>query len=184
MGCANSVPISTPSCDTDAHSNNSKNNNSPDTKVEDIVTDENWDIMETSEIHFKELPDEEYLNEYKLLEVLGRGSYGYVRRCERVDAEGSPPHAVYAMKFLSKNKLRKIKDTIMDDDGIPKRIDGMQRLASEINIMRHLFHRNICIIFEVIESQHHSHHRRDKYLLLATIFHFTNYPCMSYVKGD
>jgi serine/threonine protein kinase len=143
MGCVNSVP-------TSSGTELSANNN--DTKEDDEVNDANWDIMETYEINFKELPGEEYVNEYKLFEVLGRGSYGFVRRCERIDPESPPPYPVYAMKFLSKSKLRKIKDTIMDDDGIPMRIDGLQRLESEIGIMRHLFHRNVCIIFEVMNS--------------------------------
>jgi serine/threonine protein kinase len=135
MGCAHSI---------------SQTQQISETKVDDDVNDDNWDIMESTEVNFKELPNAEFVNEYELFEVLGSGSYGFVRRCERIDKENPPPYRVYAMKFLSKSKLRKIKDTIMGDDGIPMRIDGLQRLESEIRIMRYLYHRNVCIIFEVI----------------------------------
>jgi hypothetical protein len=50
---------------------------------------------------------------------------------------------------MSKAKLRKVKETIRDEDGFPMRIDGLQKLENEITLMRHLFHRNVSILFEV-----------------------------------
>jgi hypothetical protein len=50
---------------------------------------------------------------------------------------------------MSKAKLRKVKETIRDEEGFPMRIDGLQKLQSEIQLMRHLFHRNVSILFEV-----------------------------------
>ncbi len=39
-----------------------------------------------------------------------------------------------------------------DPDGFPMRIDGLQKLYNEIDLMRHLFHRNVSILFEVIDD--------------------------------
>jgi hypothetical protein len=53
---------------------------------------------------------------------------------------------------MSKAKLRKVKETIRDEEGFPMRIDGLQKLESEITLMRHIFHRNVSILFEVNHS--------------------------------
>ncbi len=45
-----------------------------------------------------------------------------------------------------------MKDTVRDADGFPMRIDGLQKLYNEIELMRHLFHRNVSILFEVIDD--------------------------------
>ena len=50
---------------------------------------------------------------------------------------------------MSKGKLRKVKETIRDEDGFPMRIDGLTKLENEISLMRNLFHRNVSILFEV-----------------------------------
>ena len=49
-------------------------------------------------------------------------------------------------------KLRKTKDTILDEDGFPCRINGLEKLNSEIDLMRHLFQRNVSILFESMDD--------------------------------
>ena len=132
MGCVNSARSSS---------------SGPISTVEEEET--YWDIIETTNIEFKQLLNDEYVNEYKLLEVLGRGSYGLVRKCERTAPKTPPPYRKFAIKFLRKSKLCKMRETLIDDDGVMVRVDGLQRLQSEINVMRHLYHRNICLLFEV-----------------------------------
>lgn len=146
MGCVNSIPTSLSSCPTSSGTNTA----TPVQSNKEEVTDNSWDIVETFNVKYTEPNNEEFINEYKMYEVLGRGSFGFVRRCERIDPDAGPPYKTYAMKILSKSKLRKIKDTILDDNMVPMRVDGLQRLEAEISVMRHLFHRNVCIVFEVI----------------------------------
>jgi serine/threonine protein kinase len=91
-----------------------------------------------------------------------------VKKCFR--EVGEPPFRCFALKvthlhhpqpndsliniiqFLSKVKLRKSKDTILDEDGFPCRIDGLEKLYTEIDLMRNLFHRNVSILFEAMDD--------------------------------
>lgn len=135
MGCTTSVPTVDSSRGETVHD----------------YADKTWDIVESSEIHYSAgSPDKEYINEYEMFEILGRGSYGYVRRCSRVNPRCPLSHETYAMKILSKSHLRKLKDTVMSvDNNRQMRIDGLHKLQSEIDIIRHLHHENICSTYEV-----------------------------------
>lgn len=92
----------------------------------------------------------EVYNDYRVVKLLGKGSFGIVKKCQRV--VGDPPYREFALKIMSKSKLRKVKETIRDEDGFPMRIDGLQKLQNEIQLMRNLFHRNVSILFEVIND--------------------------------
>ena len=67
----------------------------PDTP---IVSDEVYDVEEY------EKKGEHYVNEYLILETLGEGSYGKVKRVERtyLDDNGQPTKSIYAMKVRRK----------------------------------------------------------------------------------
>jgi len=109
-------------------------------------SDDEWNIMETNTLVWKE----DMVNDYRVIGELGKGSFGIVKKCQR--EVGPEPFRIFALKFLSKKKLRKCVDTVLDDTGFPCRITGIDKLNNEINLMRRLFHRNVSILFEVIDD--------------------------------
>ena len=60
--------------------------------------EEEWNIMETNLLIWKD----EKVNEYQILEILGRGSFGIVKRCQR--EVGNPPYREFALKVTQKTK--------------------------------------------------------------------------------
>lgn len=63
------------------------------------------------------------LNEYVLLGELGRGSYGRVQLCER--RAGKPPWRRFAMKVMSKPRLRRLSEYVNTPAG------GMRKITAE-----------------------------------------------------
>jgi serine/threonine protein kinase len=128
-------------------------------EADDEGEDKGWDILETGVLRIITITGTslvqdgegslvtDMINEYRVLKVLGKGSFGLVKKCQREVQE--PPYREFALKIMSKAKLRKVKETIRDEEGFPMRIDGLQKLQNEIQLMRHLFHRNVSILFEV-----------------------------------
>jgi hypothetical protein len=65
----------------------------------------------------------------------------------------------FTPQIMSKRKLRKIREAIHacsgygyhDDDSPPpmRYLTGLEKVQREIEVLRHLYHRNIAILFEV-----------------------------------
>ena len=58
------------------------------------------------------------------------------------------------MKILNKLKLSKVKE-YRSVDGVLKCITSLDRVMREFDVMKHLFHRNIMLLFEVIDDDDH-----------------------------
>ena len=94
----------------------------------------------------------EHLNEYTLLDVLGTGSTGLVRRCttgKKVDGT----ECEYVLKSMSKRKLRRTKEP----GGVDRQsrviyMTGLDRVAREIDIMSRLRHAHVLQLLEVIDD--------------------------------
>ncbi|KAG7393894.1 hypothetical protein PHYPSEUDO_000071 [Phytophthora pseudosyringae] len=105
----------------------------------------------------------------------------------------APPKArLFAMKIFSKKMLRRLKDYCAEpaekplgaggaavgagEDAGPMRmraVTALDRVHDEIEIMRSLYHRNIVLLFEVIEAE-------DSDKLYMVLEHMACGPCMVY----
>lgn len=63
------------------------------------------------------------VNDYVLLGEIGRGSYGKVQLCER--RVGEPPWRRFAMKIVSKPRLRRLSEYVNVTSG------GMKKITAE-----------------------------------------------------
>ncbi|KAI9989664.1 hypothetical protein PInf_019949 [Phytophthora infestans] len=112
-------------------------------------------------------------------------------------AATSPPPAfappktrLFAMKIYSKKMLLRLKDYCVDpaeqqlgaiqndagEDAIPmimRAVTALDRVHDEINILRSLYHRNIVLLFEVIEAD-------DSDKLYMVLEYMPGGPCMTY----
>jgi len=88
-----------------------------------------------------------YINQYLLLEKIGQGSFGTVRKCKNITTG-----KVFAMKILNKIHLRsKLRFTKKRDNSI-ERSNALDDVQKEIAIMQRLRHPNIVTLVEVIDS--------------------------------
>lgn len=128
-----------------------------------------WNIKVTQDVQKEtNIRGEKLINEYCVMKTLGKGSFGQVYLCERRLED--KPRKEFAMKILSKAKLLKIKKYIQCGDGmkIHTQLDNVQH---EIDIMRNLYHKNVVIMFELIES------KDDLYFILE---YMSKGPCLTY----
>lgn len=127
-----------------------------------------WDIKVSFDVKKSENnKKEKFINEYCILDVLGEGSFGKVHLCER--RQGTP-YRQFAMKKMDKNKLDKMKKYTTDQNTM-KMMTELDRVHLEVNIMRHLYHPNIVIMFELLESS------KKLYFILE---YMSKGPCMVY----
>lgn len=117
-----------------------------------------WDCRITGTVQWCKNPDgSQRVNEYTLGEELGSGTFGRVRECTRhvtndsTDGEDSVPPRKFAMKIMSKPRLRKIADYVNRGNRMRK-ITALDKVRAEIDVMRHLWHRNIILLFEVLDE--------------------------------
>lgn len=142
-----------------------------------------WDIVETNAIEKRKTKEGvKYVNNYALLQILGHGRYAKVKLCERMSIakDGSTRRRQFAVKIFSKLNLRKIKEYVsVNDDSTFESTGTMQirtaldQVREEIRIMRSLYHRNIVLLFEVMEMEN-----SDKIYLIME--YMTQGPCMIY----
>jgi len=115
-------------------------------------------LRETTRVNSTIQPDGEYvqLNQYKLEQALGQGSYGIVKLAYNKDDD-----VQYAMKILSKKKLKR-KGGIFGRKLPNRKAPGgaerkpsenpLQKVYREIAIMKKLDHPNVCKLVEVLDD--------------------------------
>eukprot|EP01065_Artemidia_motanka_P019681 TRINITY_DN2347_c0_g1_i1.p1 TRINITY_DN2347_c0_g1~~TRINITY_DN2347_c0_g1_i1.p1 ORF type:complete len:573 (+),score=131.41 TRINITY_DN2347_c0_g1_i1:55-1719(+) len=92
-------------------------------------------------------------NDYTIVANLGRGAFGKVRLCEH-----NVSKQLYAVKCLSKDSLRQRAKRAeghraLREGGGKAKVDPMQRVKDEINIMSRLSHPNCIRIYGAMESE-------------------------------
>ena len=85
------------------------------------------------------------ISQYKVLKDLGEGSFGEVKLCE---FKGK----LYAAKIMSKSRLRKRREMIIDESGQVAYKDALMDVRREIAIMKKLTHHNVVKLVEVIDD--------------------------------
>lgn len=148
-----------------------------------------WNIVETHAVaKHKTAAGDKFVNNYHVLRTLGQGRFAKVKLCERLPAIPShdePPAQVdggvkrrqFAIKIFSKKALSRMKEYITTPPSQPGEASSMRvvtaldRVRDEIAIMRTLYHRNIALLFEVIESE-----TNDKIYMVVELM--SGGPCM------
>ena len=85
------------------------------------------------------------ISQYKVLKDLGEGSFGEVKLCEY---KGK----LYAAKIMSKSRLRKRREMVVDESGQVSYKDALMDVRRDIAIMKKLTHRNVVKLIEVIDD--------------------------------
>ncbi|CAB4004813.1 calcium calmodulin-dependent kinase kinase 1-like isoform X2 [Paramuricea clavata] len=85
------------------------------------------------------------LNEYHLLEEIGKGSYGVVRICH-----SESDHHNYAMKIMSKKRIIRKAGLMKPADRGKK--DALEGLKREIAILKKVDHPNVVKLHEVLDD--------------------------------
>jgi len=88
-----------------------------------------------------------YINQYMLLERIGRGSSGTVRKCKDITTGRT-----FAMKVLNKMNLRAQLRFERTEDNAIRRSSALDDVEAEIAIMKKLSHKNIVNLVEVLDS--------------------------------
>jgi hypothetical protein len=57
---------------------------------------------------------------------------------------------MFAMKIMDKKRVSRMISTFQDVDGCIKHQTGLDLVSNEIKILRHLYHRNVILLYEVV----------------------------------
>ena len=94
--------------------------------------------------------DGEAINEYRLHETLGEGSFGLVRRASQVHADGATSHV--AIKTMSKKRLkRKVKMSRQGRRVV--RSSELDTVRREIAVQRKLQHANVLRLVDALDVE-------------------------------
>lgn len=110
-----------------------------------------WDCVFTNDVRWgKNTEGQQTVNEYVLLEELGRGSYGRVRLCERRVGDGiKEPWRRFAMKIVSKPRLRRLSEYVNVPSG------GMRKITAEDKVRAQRVHSGLyfamCTVLRLLQ---------------------------------
>lgn len=92
------------------------------------------------------------VNEFRVLQLLGCGSFGSVHLCERVAGPPGAPRRRFAMKIVDKGALAARKEYVSTPAGIT-RVTMLERVEEEVALQSTLFSRHIPLLFEVLHTE-------------------------------
>lgn len=117
--------------------------------------------VESHSVSITDLQDCVQLNQYKLKDEIGKGSYGVVKLAYNED-----DNTYYAMKVLSKKKLMRQagfprrpppRGAKAVPDGTPQPKGPLERVYQEIAILKKLDHPNVVKLVEVLDDPSEDH---------------------------
>lgn len=136
-----------------------------------VVTDHaNW--IEAFDTNGDEDTSFSRLNQYKLKEIIGRGSFGYIQKAESLSVDCTD---VFALKILSKSRLKRSRYSVYNERGEIVSVTATENALKEINILSQLYHPNIITLKEVIQDLDD-----DKIVLVTELLEFG--PIMRYLS--
>ncbi|XP_001627621.2 calcium/calmodulin-dependent protein kinase kinase 1 isoform X2 [Nematostella vectensis] len=101
--------------------------------------------VESQSVSIKETENFTQLNQYKLMDEIGKGSYGVVRLCYSDFDQSS-----YAMKIISKKRI--MKKAGLRRPGDRGKNPGLENLQREIAILKKVDHPNVVRLNEVLDD--------------------------------
>jgi len=114
-----------------------------------------WDIRETGRADVV-TTDGDYgelvsVNEYAVVGFLGEGAFGRVYRAQR---RAGGRERDFAVKELSKSRLKKKREIkrVGGPEGATKVVTMLDNVARITALHRHLYHRHVMLLFEVIND--------------------------------
>lgn len=124
----------------------------------------------TDEVILKTVGDAKFVNEFQVLESIGKGSFSKVKRVvrrsvsNRNEAEGIAEAdeedveiAEFAMKIMHKPSLKNQRAIRYDTKGEMHMINNYVKVQSEIEIWTNLNHPYIAKLFEMIDDDQHDY---------------------------
>lgn len=124
----------------------------------------------TDEVILKTVGDAKFVNEFQVLESIGKGSFSKVKRVvrrsvsNRNEAEGIADAdeedveiAEFAMKIMHKPSLKNQRAIRYDTKGEMHMINNYVKVQSEIEIWTTLNHPYIAKLFEMIDDEQHDY---------------------------
>lgn len=117
--------------------------------------------VESHSVSITDLQDCVQLNQYKLKDEIGKGSYGVVKLAYNED-----DNTYYAMKVLSKKRLMRQagfprrpppRGAKADPEGLPQLKGPLERVYQEIAILKKLDHSNVVKLVEVLDDPSEDH---------------------------
>ena len=117
-------------------------------------------IKESERVKNFDAEGNKYYNEYKILELLGRGAYSKVKLVMKDNVK-------YAMKIIDKKELKKKKFFSQDKDGNVIINSLLKDALKEIAILKKLNHPNIIKLYEIL----HDKEKEKIYLILEYAEH-------------
>lgn len=116
------------------------------------------DIFFTSEVKIQINENGKFINEFKVLDTIGKGSYSKVKLVKRQYLEdGKLCEDDYAMKMIHKPTLKRERWAIYQKDGTFEMSNALEKVFSEIDIWSRAHHQNIVKLFEFIEADGHDY---------------------------
>jgi|MDTB01.1.fsa_nt_gb hypothetical protein len=145
-----------------------------------------WQSKETCDVIWEEEGASGRLvrvNEYHVMSALGRGSFGEVLQVERrVPGDDSSSTATgdarkFALKVLSRSRLKRMRK--MSGGWAKSGVEtGLDMLRREIAVQENLFHRNVVLLFEILDDLDES----DNIGLVLELCSFG--PVMDFIEAD
>jgi len=94
-------------------------------------------LLEGTELKGTWITNRLVVNDYIMLDTLGKGSYGEVRLCKE-----RRTNKLFAMKIMSKANSKRVKDHLASNEDVKR----------EVAIMKKLSHENVLRLYEVIDD--------------------------------
>ncbi|CAD8050335.1 unnamed protein product [Paramecium primaurelia] len=111
-----------------------------------------------NKVKYRKENGKKFINEYELLDELGQGSFGKVKRVTRYFKETEEQEELsksdYAMKIFHKTVLAHQRTCFYESNSNdPKMTNLLEFADNEINIHKYLNHPNICKLYEIIDDE-------------------------------
>ena len=121
--------------------------------------DPTCEIYFTSEIQIHVSAEERIINEFKILDTIGKGAYSKVKHVVRqyTDDEGNLCEDDYAMKMMHKPTLKRERWAVYGKDGKFDISNALEKVYSEIEVWSQAHHENVVKLFELIEAEGHDY---------------------------